>query len=150
LLKELESIIRGKLGGKDRKEGERILRRSRVFILGKGTEEKVVEGERLWTAPVLIHCGSLVEKERLKMLLRNSGVRSSFHWPKEMVEFVSGMRERVERMGYRKEEFFVKVRPSMVGGELQLRAEVRGMEKRGGRFERIAYWSCPPADRGLW
>jgi hypothetical protein len=150
LLKEAVTIIQGKSGEKDRKEVEGILRRSRVFILGKGTEEKVVEGERILTAPVLIHCGSQMEKERLEMLLRSSGVRSSFHWPKEMVEFVSGMRERVERMGYRKEEYFVKVRPSMVGGVLQLRAEVRGMEKRGGRFERVAYWICPPADRRLW
>jgi hypothetical protein len=150
LRKEVEKIIRGKLEEEDRKEGEWILRRSKVFILGKGTEEKILEGERIWTAPVLIHCGSQGEKERLEMLLRSSGVRSSFHWPKEMVEFVSSMRERVERMGYRKEEFFVKVRPSMVGGFLQLRAEVRGMEKRGGRFERVAFWSCPPADRRLW
>ncbi len=150
LLKEVEKIICGKLEEEDRKEGEWILRRSKVFILGKGTEEKILEGERIWTAPVLIHCGSQVEKTRLETLLRSSGVRSSFHWPKEMVEFVSSMRERVERMGYRKEEFFVKVRPAMVGGVLQLRAEVRRMEKRGGRFERVACWSCPPADRRLW
>jgi hypothetical protein len=150
LLKELENIVLGKLEEKDRKEGERILRRSKVFILGKGTEEKILEGERIWTAPVLIHCGSKMEKERLEMLLRSSGVRSSFHWPKEMVEFVSSLRERVERMGYRKEEFFVKVRPAVLGGLLQLRAEVRRVEKRGGRFERVACWSCPPADRRLW
>jgi hypothetical protein len=67
-----------------------------------------------------------------------------------MVEFVSSLRERVERMGYRKEEFFVKVRPAVLGGLLQLRAEVRRVEKRGGRFERVACWSCPPADRRLW
>jgi hypothetical protein len=150
LLKEVENIVRGKLEEKDRKEGEWILRRSKVFILGKGTEEKILEGERIWTAPVLIHCGSQMEKERLEMLLRSSGVRSSFHWPKEMVEFVSSLRERVERMGYRKEEFFVKVRPAVLGGLLQLRAEVRRVEKRGGRFERVACWSCPPADRRLW
>jgi len=60
------------------------------------------------------------------------------------------MRERVERMGYRKEEFFVKVRPAVLGGLLQLRAEVRRVEKKGERFERVACWSCPPADRRLW
>jgi hypothetical protein len=38
----------------------------------------------------------------------------------------------------------------VLGGLLQLRAEVRRVEKRGGRFERVACWSCPPADRRLW
>ncbi len=150
VLKEAEAIIRGKVGEKDKQECEWILRRSRVYILGKGTEEKVVEGERIWTVPVLVRCGSLIEKERLEMILRSSGVRPSFHWPKEMVEFVSEIRGVVEQMGYRKEKFFVKVRPAIVQGVPQLRAEVREGERRGGRFQRVACWSCPPAERKLW
>jgi hypothetical protein len=53
-------------------------------------------------------------------------------------------------MGYRKEKFFVKVRPAIVQGVPQLRAEVREGERRGGRFQRVACWSCPPAERKLW
>jgi hypothetical protein len=150
LLKEAEAIIRGKVKEQDNKECEWILRRSKVYILGKGTEEKIVKGERICTVPVLVRCGSLIEKERFEIILRSSGVRPSFHWPKEMVEFVSEIRGVVEQMGYRKEKFYVKVRPTIMQGVPQLRAEVRGMERRGERFERVACWSCPPAERRLW
>ncbi len=39
-MKEAEGIIKRKVLERDRKECEWILRRSRVYILGKGTEEK--------------------------------------------------------------------------------------------------------------
>jgi hypothetical protein len=38
LLKEAEEIIKGKVVDKDRKECEWILRKSKVYILGEGTE----------------------------------------------------------------------------------------------------------------
>ncbi len=85
LLKEAEGIIKGKVVGKDRKECEWILRKSRVYILGDGTEEKEVGKERICTAPVLVKCGSQVERERLEGMLRITGVRSTFHWPREMM-----------------------------------------------------------------
>jgi hypothetical protein len=143
LLKEAEAIIRGKVKEEDKKECERILRRSKVYILGKGTEEKVVKGERICTVPVLVRCGSLIEKERLEIILRSSGVWSSFHWPKEMVEFVSEIRGVVEQMGYRKEKFYLKVRPAIVQGVPQLRAEVRGMERRRERFDKSCVLELP-------
>jgi hypothetical protein len=49
LLKEAEGIIKGKVADKDRKECEWILQRSRVYILGKGTEEKNLGNERICT-----------------------------------------------------------------------------------------------------
>ncbi len=55
LLKEAEAIIRGKVKEEDKKECEWILRRSKVYILGKGTEEKVVKGDRICTVPVRMH-----------------------------------------------------------------------------------------------
>jgi len=54
LLNEAEGIIKGRVGIKDRSECEGILRRSRVYILGKGTDEKIVNGEKICTAPVLV------------------------------------------------------------------------------------------------
>jgi len=61
LLKEAEEIIKGKVAGKDRKECEWILRKSRVYILGEGTVEKEVGEERICTAPLLVKCGSQAE-----------------------------------------------------------------------------------------
>jgi len=150
LLKEAEGIIKGKVADKDRKECEWILQRSRVYILGKGTEEKNLGNERICTAPLLVKCGSQVERERLEGMLRSTGVRLAFHWPREMMEFVDEVRGWVEEMGYRKDEYFIKVRPYKVDGVPQLRAEVKRKDGKGGGFRKVSGWSCPPLDRKLW
>jgi hypothetical protein len=146
LLTEAEGIIKGKVRVKDRIECECILKRSKVYILGKGTEEKTVNGEKIYTVPVLVKCGSQIERERLEKMVKSAGVGSAFHWPKEMLGFVYDVRKKVEQMGYRKDEYFIKVRPFKIDGVPQLRAEVKRMEGRGGSFKRIGCWSCPPAD----
>jgi len=150
LLKEAEGIIKGKVAGKDRKECEWILQKSRVYILGEGTEEKEVGEERICTAPLLVKCGSQVEKERLEYILRSAGVRVAFHWPREMLEFVDEVRGWVEEMGYSKGDYFTKVRPCKVDGVPQLRAEVKRKDGKGGGFRKVSSWWCPPLDRNLW
>jgi hypothetical protein len=150
LLKEAEGIIKEKVLDRDRKECECILRRSRVYILGKGTEEKELGKEKICTAPLLVKCGSQVERERLEGMLRRVGVRAAFHWPREMLEFVDKVRGWVEGMGYRKEEYFIKVRPYKVEGVLQLRAEVKRKDGKGEGFRRVGSWSCPPLAKNLW
>jgi hypothetical protein len=150
LLKEAEGIIKGKADEKDRKECEWILRKSRVYVLGEGTVEKEVGKERIYTAPLLIKCGSCSEKERLEGMLKKAGVRVAFHWPREMLEFVEEVRGWVEEMGYMKDVYFTKVRPYKVDGVPQLRAEVRRKDGKGGGFRRVGSWSCPPLDRKLW
>jgi predicted metal-dependent phosphoesterase TrpH len=150
LLKEAEGIIKGKVDEKDRKECEWILRKSRLYVLGEGTGEKEVGKERIYTAPVLIKCGSHTEKERMEGMLRTAGVRVAFHWPREMLEFVDEVRGWVEEMGYMKDVYFTKVRPYKVDGVPQLRAEVKRKDGKGGGFKRVGSWSCPPLDRELW
>jgi hypothetical protein len=150
LLKEAEEIITRKVKEEERKECEWILHKSKVYILGKGTEEKDVGGERIFTAPVLVKCGSQVERERLERMLRGTGVVVTVYWPKEILEFVYEIRGDVEQMGYRKEDYFIKVRPYKVDGVPQLRAEVKRMGDKGGAFKRVAAWSCPPADKRIW
>ena len=150
LLKEAEEIIKGKVVDKDRKECEWILRKSKVYILGEGTEEKELGKERICTAPLLVKCGSQVERERLEGMLKSAGVRSAFHWPREMLEFVDEVRGWVEDMGYRKDEYFIKVRPFKVEGVPQLRAEVKRKDGKGGGFRKVSSWSCPPLNRNLW
>jgi hypothetical protein len=150
LLKEAEGIIKGKVAEKDRKECEWILRKSRVYILGEGTEEKELGEEKICTAPLLVKCGSQAERERLECMIRSAGVRVAFHWPREMLEFVDEVRGWVEEMGYRKDEYFTKVRPYKVDGVPQLRAEVKRKDGKCGGFKRVSCWTCPPLDRKLW
>ena len=150
LLNEAEDIIKGKVGVKDRIECEGILRRSRVYILGTGTEDKIVNGKRICTAPVLVKCGSQTERKRLERMIKNAGMGAAFHWPKELMDFVYDIRSKVEQMGYKKDEYYVKVRPFIMDGVPQLRAEVKKKDEGGSSFERVGCWPCPPADRTLW
>jgi hypothetical protein len=66
------------------------------------------------------------------------------------MEFVDEVRGWVEEMGYRKDEYFIKVRPYKVDGVPQLRAEVKRKDGKGGGFRKVSGWSCPPLDRKLW
>jgi hypothetical protein len=65
LVKEAEGIIKGKVAEKDRKECEWILRKSRVYVLGEGTEEKELGEERICTVGAESLC-------RGKSLCRNT------------------------------------------------------------------------------
>ena len=132
----------------DRQEWEWNIKRSRVYVLGKTTKEKEFEGRKIFTVPILIRCSCAGDKQGLERIIRNAGIRVSFHWPTEMLEYVKGIRERVEGMGSGGQEEFVRVRAVREEGELFLRADVR--RKEGGRFRWVGDWKCPPLDRVLW
>jgi chromosome segregation ATPase len=132
----------------DRQEWEWNIKRSRVYVLGKTTKEKEFEGRKIFTVPILIRCSCAGDKQGLERIIRNAGIRVSFHWPTEMLEYVKGIRERVEGMGRGGREEFVRVRAVREEGELFLRADVR--RKEGGRFRWVGDWKCPPLDRVLW
>jgi hypothetical protein len=132
----------------DRQEWKWNIKRSRVYVLGKTTKEKEFEGRKIFTVPILIRCSCAGDKQGLERIIRNAGIRVSFHWPTEMLEYVKGIRERVEGMGRGGGEEFVRVRAVREEGELFLRADVR--RKEGGRFRWIGDWKCPPLDREMW
>jgi hypothetical protein len=81
-------------------------------------------------------------------LARKAGLSASFQWPKECMDFVDKIREKVDMMGYGKKEFYTKVRPVMIEGWVFLRAETK--KKEGGKFEGLAYWRAPPRDKEYW
>ncbi len=132
----------------DRKEWDWSVSRSRIYVLGKQTKEKEFEGKKIFTVPILIKCGSVGDKERMERLVRNAGIRVSVHWPKEMLGYVKGIREKMEGMGHGGREEFVRVRPVRQDGILLIRADVR--KKEGGKFRWVADWKCPPLNKELW
>jgi hypothetical protein len=132
----------------DRKEWDWSVSRSRIYVLGKQTKEKEFEGKKIFTVPILIKCGSVGDKERMERLVRNAGIRVSVHWPKEMLGYVKGIREKMEGMGHGGREEFVRVRPVRQEGILLIRADVR--KKEGGKFRWVADWKCPPLNKELW
>jgi len=148
IVKEALEIIRENVKLKDRKEWEWSVRRSRIMVLGQQTKEKDFKGKKIHTVPLLFRCISIGEKERLERLVRNSGIRVSIHWPKEMLDFVKGVRKRMEEMGHGGREEFVRVRPVKQEGSLFIRADVRRRE--GGKFTLVADWRCPAVNKEFW
>ena len=148
LVKEAVKIIKEKVNKKDSEEVERILKGTRVYILGKSTGPKQTSDGEIQTVPVLLSCKCRRDKERMEELLRRAGLHVSFHWPKESLEFVKGVREEVERLGYGRKEYYTRLRPTLEEGRVMIRADCR--RKEGGRFEVLAWWRLPPVDRTKW
>jgi hypothetical protein len=148
VVKKALEIIKENMKQQDRKEWDWNVQRSRIFVLGQQTKEKEFEGRKIFTVPILIKCGSAGDKERMEKMIRNAGIRVSVHWPKELLGFVKGIREKVEGMGIGGGNEFLRVRPVKQDGVVLIRADVR--RKEGGRFRWVADWKCPPLNKELW
>jgi hypothetical protein len=98
--------------------------------------------------PVLITCGCKSAKERLEAIVRKADLVASFQWPKECIEFVDKVREKVETMGFGKEEFYTRIRPAVAQGRVLLRVDTE--RKEGGKFKGLAYSRAPPKDKEQW
>jgi len=148
VVKNALEMIKENMKLQDRKEWDWNVQRSRIFVLGQQTKEKEFEGRKIFKVPILIKCGSVGDKERMEKMIRNAGIRVSVHWPKELLGFVKGIREKVEGMGIGGGNEFVRVRPVKQDGVVLIRADVR--RKEGGRFRWVADWKCPPLNKELW
>jgi hypothetical protein len=148
LVKVAISKIKENVVGTDREELDRIMRVARVEILGKCTSPKETAKGMINTVPVLITCGCRNMKDRLEVLVRKAGMNTSFQWPKECMEFVDKVREKVETMGFGKEEFYTRVRPAVAHERVLLRVDTK--KKEGGKFKGLAYWRAPPKDKEHW
>ncbi len=80
--------------------------------------------------------------------MRKAGLVASFQWPKECMEFVDKVREKVETMGFGKEEFYTRIRPAVAHGRVLLRVDTK--RKEGGKVKGLAYWRAPPKDKEQW
>lgn len=127
---------------------DRILKRTRIIILGRGTIRQDRSSGTEYSVPTLFQCRDRRDAEDLEGLVREAGWFPTFHWPKEMVEMVNHAREEVRKLGYPERDFFIKVRPERRVGGLMVKAEVK--PKTGGRYTLKGLWSCPPIHRVLW
>jgi hypothetical protein len=148
MVKEAVSLLRKKVTDGDKEELGKILKGARIDILGKRTSTKEVGKGRIHTVPVLITCGCRNAKGRLEAIVRKAGLVASFQWPKECMEFVNKVRDKVETMGFGKEEFYTRVRPAVAHGRVLLRVDTK--KKEGGKFKGLAYWRAPPKDKEHW
>jgi hypothetical protein len=148
LVTEVTKRIRERVTEIDKEEFDRSMKGVRIDILGKCTSPKETGKGEIHTVPVLITCGCRNVKERLEAIVRKAGLIAAFQWPKDCMEFVDKIREKVEIMGYRKKEYYTRIRPARVDGRVLLRVETK--KKDGGKFEGLAYWRAPPLDKEYW
>ncbi len=104
--------------------------------------------DMIHTVPILITCGCKNVKERLEVIVRKAGLVTSCLWPKECMELVEKVREKVETMGFGKKEYYTRVRPVRMDGRVLLRVYTK--RKEGGKFKGLAYWRAPPSDKEFW
>jgi uncharacterized protein YoxC len=126
---------------------DRVLRRTRVVVLGRRTEGRKVGERTIWTVPVLFQCVDKKDARYLEWGLKGGGFFPTIHWPEEIMEFINGIKMRV-REGSTDQENWVRVRPEEAEGQVRIRVDMKPRE--GGRFRLKGVWVCPPLKQGYW
>jgi hypothetical protein len=117
---------------------ERVMRRTRVQILGRGTVPgRGPGGKTIFTVPVLLECQSKNDAVELDGILKGAGYFSTFHWPTEIMDFVKEVREEVKKIGYGEGTHFIRIRPEERNGEVQIRADVNPLRPTATFFGRF-------------
>ena len=141
--------VRSYCADEDQRAYDNIMRRTRVVILGKGTSRRMRDQEVEFSVPTLFQCRDRRDTEELDNIMRTAGYFPSFHWPREMMEFVGGIRQQLFQQGVDDRANYVRVRPEVREGNLAVKAEVK--PKTGqGRFTLKGVWQIPPLNRALW
>jgi hypothetical protein len=136
LVNEAVRRIKEKATDNDKEEVEKIMKGARIDILGKSTIMKDIGKGRIHTIPILITWGCKNAKKRLEVIVRKAGLVATLQWPKECMEFVDKIREKVETMGFGKEEYYTRIRPVSTDGRILLRVDTK--RKEGGTFKGLA------------
>jgi len=126
-----------------------IMRRTRVIIMGKSTSRRLRDRDEEFSVPTLFQCRDRRDTEDLEAIMRSAGYFPSFHWPKEMMEFVNGVRNAVRSGGIDERSNYFRVRPDVRDGSLMVKLEVKPKEGFG-RFTLKGLWPIPPLNRVLW
>jgi len=127
---------------------DRVLRRTRVVVLGKRTEVRQEGGETIQSVPILLQCQDRKDAQELEGMLKGAGYFPTLHWPKEMMEFIKGVREEVRRRGVTEQDNWIRIRPEEEEGRVRIRVDTKS--KAGGRFRLEGVWACPPLGQVLW
>jgi hypothetical protein len=148
IVRDTIAILKGDVHPEDRYRFDRVLKRTRVVVLGRRTESRRERGRHIYTVPILLELGSSQEAEEMGEILRRVGYFTSFHWPSEIMPFINDIRGEMRESGYDEDRYHLRARPEVRGGEVQIRTDVK--HKDGGRWVTKAFWFCPPLDRELW
>lgn len=149
MVRDTIQLLREDVRKEDLRRFEWLVRRTRIVVLGKRTEERQSNytGKPIWTVPLLFECRDEREKESLEGILRDAGHFGTFHWPGEIKDFVGEIREGLRNLVGRREDNYIRIRPERREGRTVLKAEVKQREGKGWRL--WGKWACPAMD-GRW
>ena len=125
------------------------MRRTRLVILGRETTRGQRDGVTEFYVPTLLQCKDKRDADDMNVILRAAGYFPSFHWPKEMMDFVQGVKEEVKKKGFPEDRHYFRVRPEVRDGEVMIKVDVKSREE-GARFSLKGLWTCPPLKCPLW
>ncbi len=63
------------------------------------------------------------------------------------MDFVNGLREKMEDIGYKSKKYFDGISPTLITRTMYFRAEVRKQEERS--LEKLGYWRTQPMDKAI-
>ncbi len=126
----------------------RVLKRTRLVVLGKKTERRLDRGRAVCTVPILFECQDRKDAQEIERTLRVAGYFPSFHWPSDIMEFIRNIREKVRQLGNTEQGSYIRIRPEVREGTILIRADAK--PKVGGGYVMKGTWRCPPLNHMLW
>ena len=126
---------------------DRILKMTRVVVLGKKTVGRREGGEIFQSVPILLQCQDRKDAQELEGMLKEGGYFPTIHWPNEMMDFIKGVREEVRSHGVTEQGSWIRIRPVEEEGRVRIRVDTK--PKKGGRFRLEGVWACP-LPKELW
>ena len=149
IVRKTVEVVRSYVAFSDKEWFERVMKKTRIIILGKGTRRMDRGGTSEYNVPTLFQCRDRGDAEALEGILRGAGYHPTFHWPSEILEFIWAVKGEVRKTGIDEKVNYFKVRPERRDGGVQIRVEVKAKEG-GTRFTVKGIWACPPIHRYLW
>jgi len=70
---------------------EKVLRRTRVVVLGNRTEGRREGEQTIQSVPILLQCQDMRDVQVIEGILKEAGYFPTLHWPEEMMEFIKGV-----------------------------------------------------------
>ncbi len=148
IIRKALDVVRSYVQDEDLRWYDTVIRRTRLIVLGKSTKRWDRDGISEYSVPILFECRDRRDADSLDSALRGAGYFPTFHWPTEILDFITGVKDEVKKGGVSDTTHFFKVRPEKRDGRMQVKVEVK--PKAGGRFVLKGVWMCPPVHRHLW
>ena len=147
IVRKVLGEVRRKVRQEDAGQVDRVLRRTRVVVLGRKTEGRKVGDRTIWSVPILFQCLDKKDVKDLEWGLKGGGVFPTVHWPEEVMEFINSIKREV-RDESPEQRNWIRVRPVEVEGQIRIRVDKKlsGV----GRFKLCGEWTCPPLNKELW